>query len=548
MKDQSKPGMASLRSTKLAAKQRIQRLRRRRAWGLTVSGVILAVVLGVLFVKPVLTPFDGNFEAPVTTGQSPPTPTATLVVEDKSTEEATTEPTKTPNVITTLPTQAQVVVYPKDTPILYYAQSGDSLDVLAVHFGVEVSEITSTNPLPEEGFISPGQLLLIPSRLDQISSPLKLIPDTEVVNSPSTVDFDINAFINEAGGYLSKYTEYLASTGKTSGADIIAKVSKEYSVNPRLILALLEYQSGWVYGEPDSSTEKDFAMGYVSYERKGFFNQCAWAAGKISDGYYGWREGRVVALSFPDQAILRMAPDLNSGTVGIMNLFSQLYELPDWGLVLYGTDSFFDFYTHMFGNPWLRAQAFEPLFSPDIVQPEFILPIEAGKVWAYTGGPHAAWGVADVRAALDFAPPSDAGGCIESPEWVVAVAPGLIVRSENGAVVIDMDGDGFEQTGWNIVYMHLATKNRVALGAYIEAGDRLGHPSCEGGRSTGTHFHIARKYNGEWVPADGPLAFNLGGWIAKAGSENYTGWLMKDDKIIRANLAATYDSQIWVGK
>jgi murein DD-endopeptidase MepM/ murein hydrolase activator NlpD len=153
-----------------------------------------------------------------------------------------------------------------------------------------------------------------------------------------------------------------------------------------------------------------------------------------------------------------------------------------------------------------------------------------------------------VRAALDFAPPSDTGGCIESPEWVVAVAPGLIVRSENGAVVIDMDGDGFEQTGWNIVYMHLATKNRVALGAYIEAGDRLGHPSCEGGRSTGTHFHIARKYNGEWVPADGPLAFNLGGWIAKAGSENYTGWLMKDDKIIRANLAATYDSQIWVGK
>jgi hypothetical protein len=540
--------MGSLRSTKLAAKQRIQRQRRRRAWGLTISGAILASLLGVVFVKHVLAPFDGNTEVSIATVETPPTPTATLVVEVQATEEPTAEPTKTPSVITTLPTQAQVVVYPKDTPILYYAQSGDSLDVLAVHFGVEVGEIRSTIALPEEGFISPGQLLLIPSRLDQISSPLKLIPDTEVVNSPSTVDFDIRAFVNEAGGYLSTYKEDLASTGKTSGADIIARVSREYSVNPRLILALLEYQSGWVYGQPDTQIEKDYAMGYVSDERKGLFNQCAWVAGKISDGYYGWREGRVVALSFPDKAILRMAPDLNSGTVGIMNLFSQLNELPEWGLILYGTESFFEFYATMFGNPWVRALAFEPLFTPAIVQPEMILPIEAEKRWAYTGGPHAAWGVADVRAALDFAPPSDAGGCIESPEWVLAAAPGLIVRSEFGAVVIDMDGDGFEQTGWNIVYMHIATKHRVPVGTVVDIGDRLGHPSCEGGRSTGTHFHIARKFNGEWVPADGPLAFNLGGWIAKAGSENYTGWLIKDDKIIRANLAATFDSQIWVGK
>ena len=34
------------------------------------------------------------------------------------------------------------------------------------------------------------------------------------------------------------------------------------------------------------------------------------------------------------------------------------------------------------------------------------------------------------------------GGCIPSDDWVVAMANGLIVRADNGAVVQDLDGDG----------------------------------------------------------------------------------------------------------
>ena len=41
----------------------------------------------------------------------------------------------------------------------------------------------------------------------------------------------------------------------------------------------------------------------------------------------------------------------------------------------------------------------------------------------------------------------------------------------------------------------------------------------EGGHVTGTHVHIARKYNGEWIPADG-LAFNLEGWVAHDGGSS----------------------------
>ncbi|MBE9525014.1 MAG: hypothetical protein IMY76_07935, partial [Chloroflexi bacterium] len=41
-------------------------------------------------------------------------------------------------------------------PVLYYAQAGDTLEALAVRFGVDVDDIESTEPLPERGFINPN--------------------------------------------------------------------------------------------------------------------------------------------------------------------------------------------------------------------------------------------------------------------------------------------------------------------------------------------------------------------------------------------------------
>ncbi len=243
--------MANQPLTRSAVKHRRSRQRAKRSVGLLFAAIFLSVLVGVLVINPAAAPESnpaGFLPSPSQIEYS------RVIVATSTPKEATAtktvQPSPEPTVLLTLPTQVLAVTYAQDAPILYYAQSGDSLNVLAVHFGVEVDDITSTDPLPDEGFISPGQLLLVTSRLDKTSSNLKLIPDTEVVNSPSSVGFDISGFINEAGGYLSTYSEYLASTGKTSGADIIAKVSREYSVNPRLLLALLEYQGGWVYGQP----------------------------------------------------------------------------------------------------------------------------------------------------------------------------------------------------------------------------------------------------------------------------------------------------------
>jgi murein DD-endopeptidase MepM/ murein hydrolase activator NlpD len=164
------------------------------------------------------------------------------------------------------------------------------------------------------------------------------------------------------------------------------------------------------------------------------------------------------------------------------------------------------------------------------------LPIEPNVTWSYTGGPHSAWGADGPLAALDFAPRSDKSGCIPTLTWILAMTPGLVVRSGNGVVMVDTDGDGHEQTGWNIMYMHVATLSRVPVGTWVEQNDKIGHASCEGGVSTGTHTHIARKYNGEWMLADGPIPFVLSGWTAIAGNKPYLGKLIKGNRVITADV------------
>ena len=171
----------------------------------------------------------------------------------------------------------------------------------------------------------------------------------------------------------------------------------------------------------------------------------------------------------------------------------------------------------------------EPLLPAGLTQPPMQLPFEAEQDWAFTGGPHGGWGDGSAWAALDFAPPGEAMGCVLSGAWVTAVADGLVVRSAEGAVVQDLDGDGVEQTGWSVLYMHIDSHQRVAAGTFLQAGERIGHPSCEGGFSTGTHLHLARRYNGEWIPADQDAwAFVLDGWVSSGTGVEYDGFLNRD--------------------
>ncbi len=482
---------------------------------------------------PVEASLTATSEPTATPTPLPPTPTPT----NSPTATATPQPSDTPTPTGPTPTAGQMIVYT--------SQSGDSLAVVAIHFGVAISEITAQVPLPSTGFIDPGIRLIIPNRVNQATTPDQtFLPDSEVVYSPSTVDFDVESYVNKAGGKLSTYREYLVTYDWTTGAQDVQRIAFESSINPRLLLALIQYWGGWVQGEPFPSVGDRFPLGQFDEQYQGLYEQMRWAIQQLSTGYYGWRSGRLTRITFLDGTSLRIAPGLNAGTVALMVLFAQRYPYSEWLKVIDPQGPFMQLYASMFGDPFQRAATVGPLFPPGLNQPDLILPFEAGRLWSFTGGPHPGWGLESALAALDFAPASDQSGCYPTDAWVLASAPGRVVRSARGYVVQDLDGDGYEQTGWNVLYLHIATDGRAPLGVWLNPGDRVGRPSCEGGEATGTHLHFARKYNGEWVEAGGPLPFVLSGWTAHAGSASYEGTLTKGDQVVTANQNSARGSEI----
>jgi hypothetical protein len=251
----------------------------------------------------------------------------------------------------------------------------------------------------------------------------------------------------------------------------------------------------------------------------------------LNNGYYGWRTGHLTTIERLDGTIEHPDPWQNAASVALQYYFSQIHTQLSYQQDI-GPEGIARVYQNLFGDPWAADQ---PHIPGSLQQPEMLLPFESGKTWAYTGGPHTGWGTGEPWAAIDFAPPGVASGCSTSSEWNTAMASGVIARSETGILEIDLDGDGDPRTGWTVFYLHVATRDRAPLGTIVEAGDPIGHPSCEGGHTTGTHIHIARKYNGEWIPADGPLALNMEGWVAHNGNQPYQGTLSHFNTIVTAS-------------
>jgi len=372
----------------------------------------------------------------------------------------------------------------------------------------------------------------------------QFFPDAELIYSPTSKDFDTADYLQGFDGYLSSYRQYLMITGWTSAADIISRVAWENSINPRLLLALLEFQSGCVLGQPPDPENFDTALGAADYYRLDFYGQLIWAVRVLSDGFYGWQAGTLTEISFSDGTIFRPSPESNAGTVALQYFFAQFDDYARWEHALNPDQGFFVHYNSMFPGSWKNAEAVEPLIPDDLIQPTLTLPFEIGETWAFTGGPHPAFEGNGPRASLDFAPSMNESGCILSDEWVVAMADGLVVRSDLGVVIQDLDGDGYEQTGWVLMYVHLRDQDRVAVGTYLQSGQQIGHPSCEGGRATGTHLHIARKYNGVWIAADSATPFVLDGWTAHAGAESYQGTLTRGDDVVTAHQFGSFISKI----
>ena len=427
----------------------------------------------------------------------------------------------------------------------YIAQNGDTLPALAARFNTTVEEIREANPIIplDATTMPPGYPMKIPIYyLPLWSTAFQSIPDHAFVNGPAQIGFSTSAFVAGTSGWLKDYRVYAGEKMRT-GAEAVDYIAQNYSVSPQLLLALLEYESG-ALTRPEPPYSK-YMLGFrrVNYETP--YLQLIIAANTLNNGYYNWRAGRLTELELLDETLFRPDPWQNAGSVAVQYYFSRLYAGEKFFAAI-GPEGLAKVYQTFFGDPWAELVTVLP---GSLQQPALQFPFAAGQIWAYTGGPHTGWGSGEPLAAIDFAPASDTTGCnpAAADQYATAMADGLILRSDIDGLVLDLDKDGDERTGWTLYYLHLATAGRALLGKEVKAGDPVGYPSCEGGRVTGTHVHIARKYNGEWILADGPLAFNLEGWIAHNGSREYKGTLTRGGAVVIACECSDYQSQIMAG-
>jgi LysM repeat protein len=452
----------------------------------------------------------------------------------------------TEQVITATPLPTRTTYNP-GTLVDYLAQTGDTLPALAAHFNTTEKEIREANPtLPSNvTTLPPGFPMKIPIYYKALwGNPYQVLPDSLFVDGPAQIGFNTVDYVNAQPGWLKNYSA-LAGGVTRQGGDLINYVATDFSISPRLLLAVAEYQAGALSQPVLDKANEDYPLGYEEMYHKGFYLQLTHAANQLNDIYYQWRTGNFSTITHLDSTIEHPDPWQNAATVALQNYFSTLLPVPEYQIAIY-ENGFEATYKKLFGDPWLDVK---PHIPGSLTQPTFTLPFPAGQVWAFTGAAHTGWGEKGdfPLAAMDFAPPTAVGGCFVAAEYALAVAPGEIVRSETGLVVLDLDGDGDEHTGWDILYLHMANTDKVRQGTVLKTGDPIGHPSCEGGEATGTHVHIARKYNGEWIDADSALPFVMDGWTPHNGSAAYLGTLTKNGNTVTANDKSSPQSMITAG-
>lgn len=464
-------------------------------------------------------------------------------VETEAVEQAPAPPTPAVPLPTALPTREP---YPPGTMVEYIAQTGDSLPALAAHFNTTEAEIRKANPvIPGDATtMPPGFPMQIPIYYKPLwGTPYQILPDSLFINGPAQRDFDAVAFVDGQPGWLKNYSVAQAN-GQLRGGQIVNHIAKNYSISPRLLLAILEFQLG-ALSSPDVPESIDrYSLGYRNNNYTGLLRQLTWTANTLNNGYYSWRTGRMDTFTHPDGGMERPDPWQNAATVALQIYYAKIFPQESYEYAVSGA-GLKQTYQNLFGDPWSNVT---PHIEGSLRQPELSLPFSAGRTWAFTGGPHTGWGDGDPLAALDFAPSSGVGGCSIGTDPAVAMADGVVVRTGDALVIQDLDGDGDERTGWVLLYLHLENETIPPVGTVLKKGDPIGIPSCEGGTATGSHVHIARKYNGEWIPAEGALAFNLEGWIAKNGNEAYQGTLTRSSRTIRACVCSDHDSQVQAGQ
>jgi hypothetical protein len=172
-----------------------------------------------------------------------PTPRSTYPVETIAPGTATATPEyKEPTATSTPDIPLPELFSNFSNKFFYIVQTGDTAQAIANRFGTALSKISGLNDPESENFLKPDTLVMVDAPKRKFSSGMRILPDEYVVMGYPSIGYDLAYEVQQAGGYLSGYSEY-TSSGTLTGTEIIEKVALDYSISPIILMELLEYKS-----------------------------------------------------------------------------------------------------------------------------------------------------------------------------------------------------------------------------------------------------------------------------------------------------------------
>jgi murein DD-endopeptidase MepM/ murein hydrolase activator NlpD len=345
----------------------------------------------------------------------------------------------------------------------------------------------------------------------------EILSNSQFVFGPSARRFDI-------AGYLSR-----ADSPLLADSPLIEQWCGYASVNPRVILAVLEMDGRVTHGWPSSLSSAQRAR-LIEAMIIRLAERFYWHL--YQDGERGPQPSPMsVQVPLADGRWARLA-SASSGTYAVLELLGRERTAAEFERLVDTHDS------ESFIATWVRLfPGVDPLDASHSITPAalppadlFQFPFPVGQTWRFNGAHN--WNGSGVTygkpySSMDFF--TSASSCSSPPagDWAVAAAGGSGYRPGGYSCWYRVDHAG----GWTTSYYHL--RNTVPGGS-IGANGAIGTIACEtcaGGFATGPHVHFSLLYNGAYVDLEG---VKLSGWTVRSGNGDYqTGGLERDGVMLQ---------------
>lgn len=346
---------------------------------------------------------------------------------------------------------------------------------------------------------------------------------------------EIEAFLTSYPGPLNDVTFQIGDRSQSFAA-VVVNLSNLYSINPKILLTLLEQQSGLLTTAEPSVEQLQWAMGLenANGHNSGLYRQLRRAALELRfalrDYALGWQQGSLPPLTFADNSKQEVPPDITLARYAMARVLA-LSTTPDQ---LPGKlHTFRTTYTALFEDPRYAPDDWPPLAEPFLTRPmeqpfrvtsffDHNTPLlhENGSVDSFWGTREALLSY-DGHTGWDYAmrPPDDV---------VLAAAPGTVVFAGNSndgcgvparGVIID-HGNGYRTLYWHLDSM------TVSAGESVQAGARIGVAGATG-CAFGPHLHFQVQYLGRDVDPYGWCSTQESPWASNPAGQQSV-WLWRD--------------------